>query len=112
MTAKKNYGTMRVFGHRYGIMRAKKSYGIMRANNSYGIMRAFGHRYRDMRASGHRYGIMRGFQVALNHRSQLSCSHPGDWRFASPRLRLGIVASLLSVSIGSHHIVWLVYIVR
>ena len=27
------------------------------------------------------------------------------WRFASPRLRLGIVASLLSVSIGSQHTV-------
>ena len=36
----------------------------------------------------------------------------GDWRFASPRLRLGIVASLLSVSIGSQHIVWLVYAVQ
>ena len=35
----------------------------------------------------------------------------GDWRFASPRLRLGIVASLLWVSnsIGFQHIVWLVY---
>ena len=35
----------------------------------------------------------------------------GDWRFASPRLRLGIVASLIWVSnsIGSQHIVWLVY---
>ena len=36
----------------------------------------------------------------------------GVWRFASPRLCLGIVASLLSVSIGSQHIVWLVYTVR
>ena len=36
----------------------------------------------------------------------------GFWRFASPRLRLGIVASLLSVSIGSQHIVWLVYTVQ
>ena len=35
----------------------------------------------------------------------------GDWRFTSPRLRLGIVASLLSVSTGSQHIVWLVYTV-
>ena len=34
------------------------------------------------------------------------------WRFASPRLRLGIGASLLSVSIGSQHIVWLVFTVR
>ena len=34
----------------------------------------------------------------------------GDWRFASPRLRLGIVATLPSVSIGSQHIVCLVYI--
>ena len=31
-----------------------------------------------------------GYQDALNHRSQWSCSHPGDWRFASPWLRLGI----------------------
>ena len=36
----------------------------------------------------------------------------GFWRFASPRLRLGIVSSLLSDSIVSQHIVWLVYTVR
>ena len=36
----------------------------------------------------------------------------GFWRLASPRLRLGIVASLLSDSIVSQHIVWLVYTVR
>ena len=35
----------------------------------------------------------------------------GDWRFASPQLCLGIIALLLSVSIGSQHIVWLVYTV-
>ena len=33
----------------------------------------------------------------------------GFWRLASPRLRLGIVASLLSDSIVSQHIFWLVY---
>ena len=36
----------------------------------------------------------------------------GVWRFASPRLRLGILTSLLSVSIGSQHIVWLVYSIQ
>ena len=54
------------------------------------------------------------YQVVLNHRSQWSSYHAltwGDWRFASPRLCLGIIASLLSVSIGSQHIVWLVYTV-
>ena len=35
----------------------------------------------------------------------------GVWRFASPRLHLGIIASLLLVAIGSQHIVWLVYTV-
>ena len=50
------------------------------------------------------------FQVVLIQQSQWSCSRPGFWRFASPRLRLGIVASLHSIV--SQHIIWLVYTVQ